>query len=66
MSDLHESKRYDLIDMFNDTSRYLDDTTCSIFTIDMWEGWARKLVNRPVRWLYVLQLTVLSRSVIAL
>ena len=31
MSDLHKSKRYnDLIDMFNDTSRYLDD----IFTID--------------------------------
>ena len=30
MSNLHISKRYDLIDMFNDTSRYLDD----IFTID--------------------------------
>ena len=30
MSDLHMSKRNDLIDMFNDTSRYLDD----IFTID--------------------------------
>ena len=30
MSDLHKSKRHDLIDMFNDTSRYLDD----IFTID--------------------------------
>ena len=30
MSDLHKSKRHDLIDMFNDTSRYLDDT----FTID--------------------------------
>ena len=30
MSDLHKSKRYDLIDIFNDTSRYLDD----IFTID--------------------------------
>ena len=30
MSDLHKSKQYDLIDMFNDTSRYLDD----IFTID--------------------------------
>ena len=29
-SDLHKSKRHDLIDMFNDTSRYLDD----IFTID--------------------------------
>ena len=28
--DLHKSKRHDLIDMFNDTSRYLDD----IFTID--------------------------------
>ena len=30
MSNLHKSKRYDLIDMFNDTSPYLDD----IFTID--------------------------------
>ena len=30
MSNLHKSKHYDLIDMFNDTSRYLDD----IFTID--------------------------------
>ena len=30
MSNLHKSKRFDLIDMFNDTSRYLDD----IFTID--------------------------------
>ena len=30
LSDLHKSKRHDLIDMFNDTSRYLDD----IFTID--------------------------------
>ena len=30
MSYLHKSKRYDLKDMFNDTSRYLDD----IFTID--------------------------------
>ena len=30
MSDLHKSKRHDPIDMFNDTSRYLDD----IFTID--------------------------------
>ena len=30
MSNLHKSKQYDLIDMFNDTSRYLDDT----FTID--------------------------------
>ena len=30
MSDLHISKRHDLIDMFNDTSRYLDD----IFAID--------------------------------
>ena len=30
MSNLHNSKQYDLIDMFNDTSRYLDD----IFTID--------------------------------
>ena len=29
-SDLHKSKRYHVIDMFNDTSRYLDD----IFTID--------------------------------
>ena len=30
MSDLQESKRFDLIDMFNDTSQYLDN----IFTID--------------------------------
>ena len=30
MSHLHKSKRYNLIDMFNDTSRYIDD----IFTID--------------------------------
>ena len=30
MSNLHKSKQYDLIDMFNDTSRYFDD----IFTID--------------------------------
>ena len=30
MSDLPKSKRFDLINMFNDTSRYLDD----IFTID--------------------------------
>ena len=30
MSNLQKSKQYDLIDMFNDTSRYLDD----IFTID--------------------------------
>ena len=30
MSDLHKSKRHDLIDMFHDTSRYLDN----IFTID--------------------------------
>ena len=30
MSDLQKSKRFDLIDMFNDISRYLDD----IFTID--------------------------------
>ena len=30
MSHLPKSKQYDLIDMFNDTSRYLDD----IFTID--------------------------------
>ena len=30
MSNLHKSKQYDLIDMFNDSSRYLDD----IFTID--------------------------------
>ena len=30
LSDLHTSKRFDLIDMFNETSRYLDD----IFTID--------------------------------
>ena len=31
MSDLQKSKRFELIDMFNDTSRYLDDI---IFTID--------------------------------
>ena len=30
MSNLHKSKQYDVINMFNDTSRYLDD----IFTID--------------------------------
>ena len=30
MSNLQKSKRFDLIDKFNDTSRYLDD----IFTID--------------------------------
>ena len=30
MSNLHKSKQYDLIDIFNDTSRYLDD----IFTIN--------------------------------
>ena len=30
MSHLQKSKRFDLIDKFNDTSRYLDD----IFTID--------------------------------
>ena len=30
MSDLHISNRQDLIDMFNDNSRYLDD----IFTFD--------------------------------
>ena len=30
MSDLYKCNRHDLIDMFNDTSRYLDD----IFTID--------------------------------
>ena len=30
MSNLHKSKQYDPLDMFNDTSRYLDD----IFTID--------------------------------
>ena len=30
MPNLRKSKQYDLIDMFNDTSRYLDD----IFTID--------------------------------
>ena len=30
MSDLHKSKQYNLIDMINDTSRYLDD----IFTTD--------------------------------
>ena len=31
MSNLHKSQQYDLIDMFNHTSRYLDD----IFTIDI-------------------------------
>ena len=30
MSDIHKSKRYDIVDMFNDTSRYFDD----IYTID--------------------------------
>ena len=30
LSDLHKSKRHDLIYMFNDSSRYLDD----IFSID--------------------------------
>ena len=30
MSDLQNSKRFDLIDMFNDTSRYLDDILPSI------------------------------------
>ena len=30
MSELHKCKRHDLIDLFNDTFRYLDD----IFTID--------------------------------
>ena len=30
MSDFHKCRPFDLIDMFNDTSRYLDD----IFTID--------------------------------
>ena len=30
ISNLHKSKQYDLKNMFNDTSRYLDD----IFTID--------------------------------
>ena len=30
MSNLHKSKQFDLIDVFNDTSRYLDD----IFAID--------------------------------
>ena len=30
MSELHKSKRHDLIDMFNDTYRYHDD----IFTIN--------------------------------
>ena len=30
MFKLHKSNQYDLIDMFNDTSRYLDD----VFTID--------------------------------
>ena len=30
MYNLHKSKQYDLMGMFNDTSRYLDD----IFTMD--------------------------------
>ena len=30
MSNLEKSKRFDLLDKFNDTSRYLDD----IFTVD--------------------------------
>ena len=30
MSNLHKSKQYDLLDMFNKTSRYLDDK----FTMD--------------------------------
>ena len=30
MSELHKFKRHDLIDMFNDTSRYIDD----MFSID--------------------------------
>ena len=30
MCDIHKSKRHDLVYMFNDNSRYLDD----IFTID--------------------------------
>ena len=30
MSNIHKSKKLDLVDMFNDTSRYLDD----ILTID--------------------------------
>ena len=30
MSNIHKSKRHDLIDMFNDTSRYLDDFSPSI------------------------------------
>ena len=30
MSNLHKSKKYDLVDKFNDTSRYIDD----ILTID--------------------------------
>ena len=31
MSNLQKSKRFDLIDMFNDTSRYLDDIFLSCF-----------------------------------
>ena len=45
MSDLQKSKRHDLIDMFNDTSRYLDD----IFTIDnpeIWEIYSRYISSR--------------------
>ena len=30
MSDLQKSKRHDIIDMFNDTYRYLDDIFSSI------------------------------------
>ena len=33
MSNLQKSKRFDIIDEFNDTSRYIDD----IFTIDNFE-----------------------------
>ena len=35
MSDLHKSKRYDLIDMFNNTSGYLDDTDTPSITLNL-------------------------------
>ena len=46
MSDLHKSKRHDLLDIFNYTSRYLDDIfafdTCNLefekFISDIYPG----------------------------
>ena len=35
MSELHKSKRHDLIDMFNDTSRYLDDIYSQSITMNL-------------------------------